>query len=133
MNRAVAIMSVALLWSVIASADPQSIISGGDAERAVTLSDLQVQGGNISAVLVNTSSHTIHQVELLINHTWLWRDERHPGEDNPGRSNYYTVHGDIAPGGKLPFTYRPTPPLPQRSDGHFETSAQIVGLVEVGD
>jgi hypothetical protein len=36
------------------------------------------------------------------------------------------------PHGSLPFTYHPSPSLPRRDDGHFETSVQIVGFVEVG-
>lgn len=28
----------------------------------------------------------------------------------------------------IPFTYRPESPLPQRSDGRFETSVSVVGL-----
>jgi len=116
-----------------ARADSQTIVSGDDTSRVVGLTDLKMNDGAVSGVLVNKSPHPIREVELLIDHAWFWSDERHPGEDNPGRSEYYTVHGEVPPGGSTPFTYHPSPPLPHRADGHFETSVQIVGLTEVGE
>jgi hypothetical protein len=115
-----------------ARAASETIVSGETASRVVGLTDVKVNLGVVSGVLVNKSAHPIREVELLIDHAWLWRDERHPGEVNPGRSEYYTVHGEVSPHGSLPFTYHPSPPLPRRDDGHFETSVQIVGFVEVG-
>jgi hypothetical protein len=70
----------------------------------------------------------LHGVRLRIERSWLWTDERHPAEDSPGRSTVYAVPGDIPPGGRLPFTYRSDTPLPQRSDGRFETSARVIGV-----
>jgi hypothetical protein len=116
-----------------AKAASQTIVSGDDGSRVVGLTDVKVNDGAVSGVLVNKSAHPIREVELLIDHVWLWSDERHPGEDNPGRSEYYTVHGEVPPRGSLPFTYHPSPPLPHRTDGHFETSVRIAGLIEVGE
>ena len=55
---------------------------------------------------------------------------RHPGEetDNPERAVVFTVSGEIVPGGRLPFTYRPDAPLPERRDGRFEASISVVAL-----
>ena len=41
-------------------------------------------------------------------------------------------HGEIAPGGSLPFKFTPTPPLPKRTDGRFEApSVSIAGFTQV--
>jgi len=130
---AAATIIFSLLLVPPAKAASQTIVSGGDASRLVGLIEVKVNDGTVSGVLLNKSPHPIREVELLIDHAWLWSDERHPGEDNPGRSEYYTVHGEIPPSGSVQFTYHPSPPLPHRADGHFETSVQIVGLVEVGE
>jgi hypothetical protein len=130
---ALATLLFSLLLGPWADAASQTIVSGDRASRVVGLTDVKVNGGAVSGVLVNKSPHAIREVELLIDHAWLWSDERHPGENNPGRSEYYTVHGEVPPRGNLPFTYHPSPPLPHRADGHFETSVQIVGLIEVGE
>jgi hypothetical protein len=73
-------------------------------------------------------------VQVQIDRSWLWKNERHPGADtnNPGRSVVYAVPGEIPPGGRLPFTYRSDGALPQRSDGSFGTSVSVVSLEQMG-
>jgi hypothetical protein len=129
---AAATLMFSLLLGSGAKAASETIISGDDPSRLVGLTEVKVNDGAVSGVLVNKSPQPIREVELLIDHAWLWSDERHPGVDNPSRSAYHTVHSEIPPGGTMQFTYQPSPPLPHRTDGHFETSVQIVGLVEVG-
>ena len=86
------------------------------------------------AVAEVASSNPVRNVRIQIDRSWRWKNERHPGADadNPGRSVVYAVPGEIPPGGRLPFTYRPDSALPQRSDGSFETSVSVVGLEQVG-
>jgi hypothetical protein len=88
--------------------------------------------GTISGVLKNNGTTAARDVRLLIHHAWLWNDEKNPGppSDNPARSSYYVVDGEIPPDGELRFRYTPSPPLPQRTDGRFRTSAEIVGVTE---
>jgi hypothetical protein len=129
---AAAALIFSLLSGPAARAASETIVSGEDASRVLGLADVKVKAGTVSGVLVNKSPHPIREVQLLIDHVWFWNDERHPGEDNPGRSDYYTVHGEVPLHGSLPFTYHPSPPLPRRGDGHFGTSVQVVGFVEVG-
>jgi hypothetical protein len=114
------------------------VIQSGDrvvpSERmtdSVALRDVTVNGGVVSGILTNTSGKALHDVQLLVRSDWLWRNEFRPGEDSPGRSVYYTVPGEIPPGGQTKFTYSADPPLPERSDGHFNTSVRVVGFVEV--
>ena len=103
-------------------------------EQIVAVRDVRADSDQVSGVLVNLSSKRVHHVRILVTRSWLWADERHPGaaEDNPGRATVYTVPGEIPAGGQLPFTYRGTTPLPQRSDGRFETSVSVVGLDQEG-
>jgi hypothetical protein len=94
--------------------------------------DVTTRHGVVSGVLVNGSRKLLRDVRLLIHHDWLWKDEKHPGEDSPGRVDYYTVRSDLGPGKSLDFTYRTEPPLPDRDDGHFETAVEVVGWTEIG-
>jgi len=123
---------VSVLWASAAAAGSGTLVLAEEAAAAVRVVEVDNHDGAVSAVLINQSKRRVRDVKLLVHHTWLWRDERHPGEDSPGRSEYYVVQGDVPAGGRLPFTYQPSPPLPNRSDGHFETSVEVVGLTEVG-
>jgi hypothetical protein len=88
--------------------------------------------GTVTGDLVNTSNRLVRDVRLLVRHTWLWGAEFTPGDDSPGRATYETIRNDIPPGGRLSFVVQPTPPLPLRPDGRFETSVDVVGFTEVG-
>lgn len=102
-------------------------------DQIVDVRDVRADLDQVSGVLLNLSSQLVHDVRLGIDRSWLWADERHPGEaeNDPGRSTVYLVPGEIPPGGRLPFTYRSDTPLPRRSDGRFETSVTVVGLETV--
>ena len=106
--------------------------SSTQASGTATVRDVKVRGDVVSGVLVNNSHRVLHEVRLLIRHTWLWHNERHPGNDNPGRADYYTLSTDVAAGAEQSFTYTINPPLPQRSDGRFVTTVEVVGFIEVG-
>ena len=101
------------------------------AARVVAVADLSVRDGIVSGSLVNKSTRVVREVRLLIRYAWVWKDERHPGEDSPGTAEYDTVSTPIPPGSQLRFTHAPSPPLPQRTDGHFETSVEVVGFEQV--
>ena len=79
-------------------------------------------------------THGARSTHLRIDRTWRWTDERNAGgtKESPGRTAVYMVPGEIPPGGHMPFTYRSDTPLPQRSDGSFETQVSVVGLEQVG-
>lgn len=104
-----------------------------EAVAAVTPHSVNMQGDAVSGVLESTSRYTVSAVRLQITYGWLWDDERHPGSGNPGRTDYYTVMGEIPPGGSLPFTYQPASPLSRRPGGHFVPSVSVVSLTEVGN
>jgi hypothetical protein len=48
----------------------------------------------------------VRDVQLLIRYTWLWYNETKPGKDDPGTSTYYTLPKEIAPGARLPFSFK---------------------------
>jgi hypothetical protein len=102
--------------------------------QVVEVRDVRADADRVSGVLVNLSSKPVRSVRVRIDRSWLWADERHAGgaEESPGRTAVYTVPGEIPPGGQVTFTYRSDTPLPQRSDGRFETSVTVVGLEQVG-
>ena len=110
---------------------PERVVPSERVAESVGLRDVVVEGDVVSGVLTNRSGKVLRDVQLLIHHDWLWKNEFRPGEDNPGRAVYYTVAGEIPPGGQTTFTYRADPPLPARSDGRFTTSVEVVGFVEV--
>jgi hypothetical protein len=124
------VLLATLCWAQSAMAE--DTVSPQQAAQVVTVTGLNVRNGAVTGTLANGSPHEIRDVRLLIRHAWVWKDERHPGTDNPGTSEYYTAPGTIAPGQSLRFTHAPSPPLPERSDGHFDTSVQVVGFEEVG-
>jgi len=83
-------------------------------------------------VVVNKSSHPVRDVELLVQRTFFWKNEFRPGGKSPGRSSLFKVPNQIPPGGSATFTYQSPFPLPDRPDGEFRTSVQVVGFTQVG-
>jgi len=110
----------------------EGIIGQGQVGEVLVVENVQVVDARVTATLVNNSPNRIDDIQLVIRHTFLWNDERSPGKDNPGRTEYYLVLGQVDPHGRLAFEYRPDPPLQQRADGTFKTSIEIAGFTEVG-
>jgi hypothetical protein len=100
--------------------------------HSVRLQDVRFAGdGSLKGLLVNQSGDVVRDVRLLVRYDWRWQNERHPGEDSPGRSQYVTISSDVPALGSLPFEYAPAPPLPLRTDGSFAPSVEIAGYTEV--
>jgi len=110
----------------------ESVLSAAQAATDVRVTDVRAQDGVVTGTLFNTSRAPVRDIELLIRHTWFWNNERHPGDDNPGRADVYVVRREIPSREQMPFTYQVSPPLPQRADGHFKTTVEIVGFAQVG-
>jgi hypothetical protein len=101
------------------------------ASKDVRAQNVTLQGDAVSGTLVNADKHPVRDVQMQITYVWFWNDERHPGTDNPGRTDTYTVPGEIPSGGSQSFTYRPAAPLPHRTDGHFAPSVNVTGFTEI--
>lgn len=109
----------------------QEVVGVKEASQVVVVRNVKVQDGVVSGEIVNNSSHALRDVELQIRHIWHWKDEMRPGKDAPGRTAYYKLEKQIAPGASASFTYTPTPPLPSRPDGYFETAVSVAGYTEI--
>ena len=108
-----------------------TLLSREKASEVVSLRGVEVKGGEVSGELVNQSQRLVRDVQLLIRHTWLWKNEFRPGQDDPGTAVYYTVERSIPPGQSARFTYEPSSPLPSRPDGSYETTVSVAGFTEV--
>jgi len=134
-SRLAVVLFAALgLAGITIAAEDTTVVPEQRLQKIVDVRDVRAQRDEVSGVLENLSTKLVRNVQVRIDRSWLWNNERHPGEDqdNPGRSVVYTVPGEIPPGGRLLFTYRPDTPLPHRSDGRFETSVSVVSLEQIG-
>ncbi len=118
--------------AVVHAAEPDMLIAEQHPSRLVVARDVTTRRGVVSGVLENHSRKRLRDVRLLFHHTWYWKDERHPGDDSPGRVDYYTLRTELPPGEEVEFSYRPEPPLPDRDDGRFGTTVEVVGWTEIG-
>ena len=110
----------------------EEVISPQQAADTVTTTGIQVHGGVVSGRVVNHTDTTLRNVKVMVDHAWLWSNERHPGMNDPSRTDFYTVPQAIPPHGSMAFEYRATPPLPQRSDGHFDTVVKVDAFTQLG-
>ncbi len=120
---------VILAW--ISPARSQTFRSREEIERVLIIDKVSIKDGVVSGEVHNRSRYVVREVQLFIRYTWLWDDEFKPGKVDPGTSTYYTLPKEIPPGGQLPFTYTPSPPLPKVAGGRFETSVSVAGFAEV--
>ena len=111
---------------------PERVVAPGSVEDTIAIVNLQTSDSLIEGSLVNNSNRQIDEVHLLINHSFLWKNERNPGRNNPSRTEYYRVAKPIPAGTVMAFEYRPDPPLPKRTDGQFVTTVEVVSFAEIG-
>jgi hypothetical protein len=132
-NIIVSVLASALAVAafVQAEAPPPQVVVGGDQAVAVVRDVVAQADGSVSGVVANTSTRALRDVRLMIAHEWLWKNEFHPGADDPGRAVEYTIPGEIPPGGQMRFT-TPPEPLPSRSDGYFRPRVDVVSLTQIG-
>ena len=121
----------AVMLALPSAGAAQLVRSREDLSRVLTVEKLSVVDGAVSGEIYNRLPHAVRDVQLLIRHTWLWDNETKPGKNDPGTSVYQTLSGEIPPGGRLPFKYQPSPPLPKMAGGRFETAVGIAGYTEI--
>jgi len=139
MHRLALFLTIAAMTAVATRVEAQTgaqqkMVSRDEASSQLQIENLQTSSdGTASGTLHNTTQMVIKDVKLLVKHTWAWKDERHPGDVSPGTSAFFTVPGPIPAGGSAPFSYKPNPALPDRTDGHFTTTVGIQEFSQVGE
>jgi hypothetical protein len=109
----------------------QTMRSKEEITRTLAIEKVAVRDGTVSGEIHNLSPNTLRDVQLYIRDIWLWDNEFHPGNNDPSVSYVYTEPKEIPPGGNVPFTFSPSPPLPNASGGHFMTQVSPAGFTEV--
>lgn len=113
------------------TATSATLMLANQAAEIVSLRNVAVKDGEVAGEVVNNSKQTLRDVQLQILYSWRWKDEFHPGKDDPGRADFLTIDKEIPPGQNARFNYKPTPPLPSRKDGYFDITVSVVGFTQV--
>jgi hypothetical protein len=113
------------------SASAETVLSSQEATRALSFEKLDVNRSKISGVIANKTPHTIKDVQLMIQYHWLWKDERNPGKDSPGRTVIITLNEQLEPGESRPFSYTRQFSLPSRNDGYFMPEVDVAAFTTV--
>jgi hypothetical protein len=124
--------AMVFIFAGLYSASADTVVSSQDASRALSFEKLDVNPTKISGVIANKTPHTIKDVELMIQYHWLWKDERNPGHDSPGRTVIIPLNGQqLEPGESQPFSYTPQFSLPSRDDGYFIPEVDVAAFTTV--
>lgn len=120
------------LFARLDSASAETVLSSQEASRALSFEKLDVNPTKISGVIANKTPHTIKDVQLMIQYHWLWKDERNPGHDSPGRTVIIPLNEQqLEPGESQPFSYTPQFSLPSRNDGYFMPEIDVAAFTTV--
>lgn len=135
--RTIALGAVLVLFAVAGASAPAGATGAATvddtAPSEVSIDKTVRPDGTVTGVVRNTSSDPIQHVTLVIQHSWHWKNDYRPGDDNPGRTAYQRVDGPIPPGASAEFRYVPAPPLPDRDDGHFVTTIAVQSFTSQPD
>lgn len=113
-------------------AEGQSLIPDSSLLRTVAVRDVRLEDGIVTGVVENLSRNSIRDVQLLIEHRWVWTNDQDPGPVNPGTASYLTLSETIPPGGQTRFSFRlPSGDVSPDAPGSFTTSVQPVGVTEL--
>jgi hypothetical protein len=109
-----------------------TLLSQEDVGQVASLRNvMSSEGGEVSGEVVNNSKQTLRDLQLQIIYSWRWKNETHPGKDDPGMARYHVLNRDILSGQTARFDYKPSPPLASREDGQFDISVKVVGFAQV--
>ena len=127
-HRLLVVLGIVGVAQVAPAAQPGSIVPEERLSSIVRLQDVRVEDTTVSGTLVNETDDALENVRLLFQDNFLWKDEFHPGDDDPGQSAVFTVPS-VPPRSSTPFRFERSP-RPARSDGRFESSVSVLSLVE---
>ena len=124
--RRCAVHTFAAMLLFACRANGADVLVSSEAPGEVEVTGVSIaRDGAVAGTVVNRSDAALRDVRLVIHHGWLWTNEFQPGGNNPARTSYYVVPGEISAHGSVPFRYRPSPPLPRRRDGRFVTTVHV--------
>src|SRR5262249_35541516 len=119
-----------LILPVHGFAGTGTVVPSSEASQEIVIQHVAARDGSDSGTIVNNSSQTVRDVQLLVRQEWLWNDEFHPATDSPGRTLRVTQRPDIPPHASASFVFQ-TPPFDRRSDGQLVTAVDVIGFAEV--
>jgi len=123
----IALVLLAAPMAVRADLAP-SVVTPTELQRVVDVRGVRATPDGVHGQLVNLTDNMLENVKLVVEDTFLWSIERHPGPESPGRASTVLIDR-VPPHGAVDFTIdRPEPP--DRPDGHFETVVRVLGLTE---
>ncbi|HEX6174568.1 MAG TPA: hypothetical protein VF089_11180 [Candidatus Binatia bacterium] len=123
--------TVALILPPLDWAGAQTVLSSQEASRALSFEKLDVNPSKVSGVIANKTPHTIKDVQLMVQYHWLWKDERNPGKDSPGRTVIIPLKEQLEPGESQWFSYTPEFSPPSRNDGYFMPEVDVAAFTTV--
>ena len=112
-------------------ASAQTVLSSQEASKALSFEKLDVKRSKISGVIANETPHTIRDIQLMVQYHWLWKDERNPKQDSPGRTVIISLNEQLEPGESHSFSYTPQFSLPSRNDGYFMPEVDVASFTTV--
>lgn len=123
------VCALALLTAahVAAARIEAEVVGEGEIASLVRVDDVRRTGNTVTARLQNLSNARLENVRVIVGESFRWANERHPGPDDPSRADVVMVNEPIPPRGTV--TIRHTfKPRPQRTDGWFTPTVEVVGL-----
>jgi hypothetical protein len=121
-------LALATLPAATATAEiTREEIGQGQIATMVRVEEVRRDGDTVQLRLVNLTSERLENLRVLVSESFRWKDETHPGEDDPSHARIFTVAEPIAPGATRDVTVTLTSP-PVRGDGWFVLDATVVGL-----
>ena len=97
----------------------------------VRVSDVDLVGDTVRARLDNLSNDRLENVRVIVGQSCRWKNERHPGPDDPSRADVLMVTDSIEPRSSIVITHTFSA-RPERADGWFQPSVEVVGLDRYG-
>lgn len=122
------LFATALLAIAAGSVSGVTLISENRLEDTVEFRAEAMNDGRISGVIANEGTEPVNELVVLVKYNWLWKDELNPGPDSPEWVEFVTLKEQLNPGETTSFVYTPGGPLPNRDDGFFFPTAELVGM-----
>ena len=102
-------------------------VGQGEIASMVRVDNVQYAGNTVTARLQNLSNDRLENVRVIVGESFRWTNERHPGPNDPSRADVIMVTDPIPPRGSIVIRHT-FDPRPERTDGWFKPTVEVVGL-----